>query len=419
MYKNLLLILTLLCLSQFASAQLGGLKDKMKKKADDKKEEVIEDTKNKAESNAPASTNPANSPTTNKQNSNTPEEKNSSPSRVKNSNAAESQSRSGEKGKKVNVDLDMEALPYKPSIVWQSLLAGPYYNPVNGEFKFTSLEATFLPLKKKDGSDFKYRTYENPNPPIWMDLIVKNTGEVVGTLFYEADLQSPPFANVELIVTIPGHRSITITKSGSYEAKFFVGGQHFYTFPFNIIEKANADPYSPVPKMLFMEGEWPSWGYFELGDKDALIWNFFYSYQTTEIPNTSRWDIVKLYQYKMQIRKGATIVGVYNQAIGNGENELTDLRPDNGRWKTFSNVIFKHPKGKDKVNLYLSDLADGNYTADMEFFLENKKVETKSFGFTIAGGKIKPDPKADRSLPNEPTTFIEQGKKMFFVSLKK
>ena len=67
----------------------------------------------------------------------------------------------------------------------------------------------------------------------------------------------------------------------------------------------------------------------------------------------------------------------------------------------------------------MSDLADGNYTADMEFFLENKKVETKSFGFTIAGGKIKPDPKADRSLPNEPTTFIEQGKKMFFVSLKK
>lgn len=417
MRKLFSVIVFITIFSSVSFAQIGGLKDKMKKKANDKKEEVIEGSKDNKSTDR-NSTSPA-TPTDSNNSTRQSDDEGNLLNKLRSTSDSGSGSRVGGGSKKVNVDLDFNSLPYKPSIVWSSLLDGPYYNAVNGEFKWSTLDATFLPTKKKDGSEFKYPKYENPNPPVWMDLMDKTSGALVGTLYYEGNPQSPPFMGLNLIETIDGHMSINVSKGGSYEAKFFVGGQHFYTFPFSIKEIANSDPYSPVPKLFFMEGEWPSWGYFELGDKDALIWNFYYTHQTTEVPNTARWDIVKLLQYKMQIKKGNTIVGTYNQATGTGANELSDLRPKNAKWTAFSNVIYKHPKGKDKANLYLSDLADGNYSIEMEFYDGNKKIETKSFPFSVSGGKLKPDPKADRSAQYDPITFVEQGKKKFFVSAKK
>ncbi|MCB0645808.1 MAG: hypothetical protein KDC49_04050 [Saprospiraceae bacterium] len=377
--KALLSLIFLLTIQLVSSAQLGSLKDKLKAK-------VAE--------NAPST--PA------------------IPDDVANGE-------SGGKKMKKNIDFDFSSSALSPSIEFRSILDDAFiHNATNGTFRMPNLTAAFLPTKLKNGSPAQYESWNNSSPPIWADIIKKDDNSIMGTLYYYGKPLSPPFFQLEQLETMEVERFEGFKQGGEYDLKFYLGGTHFYTFPFKLVEKTSSDPYSPAPKMLFLEGEWDKWAFFELGDKGALVWNFFATHQTMDIPNSARWDVTKVIKYKVQIKKGNAIIGVYDQQLGEGkENSFGEARPRNGKQTLITNSLLKHPKnGRDRVPLTLSDLSNGSYDIQMQFFDGDQKIGERAYSFSVADGKILPPVEADRSKHQDKLTIVEQGRKSFFVKRK-
>lgn len=328
---------------------------------------------------------------------------------------------SGTKKMKKNIDFDFSSSALSPAIEFRSILDDAFiHNATNGTFRMPNLTAAFLPTKLKNGSPAQYESWNNSSPPVWADITKKGDNSVLGTLYYYGKPLNPPFFQLEQLETMEVERFTGFTQGGDYELKFYLGGTHFYTFPFKLVEKTSSDPYSPAPKMLFLEGEWDKWAFFELGDKGTLVWNFFITHQTMEIPNASRWDITKVINYKIQLKKAGNIIGVYDQQLGDGkEATFGQARPSNGRQTKITNPILKHPKvGRDRIQLTIGDLSNGSYDVEMQFFDGEKKIGERTYAFTVADGKILPPAEADRSRHPEPQTIVEQGRKSFFVNRK-
>ncbi len=377
--KTYLMLIFLLAIHLVSSAQLGSLKDKLKAKVTE---------------NAPASAAVADD--------------------VPNTE-------SGIKKLKKNIDYDFSSSALSPAVEFRSILDDAFiHNATNGTFRMPNLTVAFLPTKLKNGSPAQYEKWNNSSPPIWADITQKSDNAVLGTLYYYGKPLSPPFFQLEQLETTEVERFGGFTQGGDYELKFYLGGTHFYSFPFKLVEKTSSDPYSPAPKMLFLEGEWDKWAFIELGDKGTLVWNFFVTHQTMEIPNAARWDITKVIKYKVQVKKGSVIIGVYDQELGEGkQNSFGEARPRNGKQTLITHSLFKHPKsGRDRAPLTIGDLANGSYDVQMQFYDGDQKISEKAFSFSVADGKILPPAEADRSKHADKLTIIEQGRKSFFVKRK-
>ena len=95
-----------------------------------------------------------------------------------------------------------------------------------------------------------------------LDVIDKQNGEKKVTFYYRAELEILPAYKMKIDDrgTDPMYPAYTNLFEGSYDLKFYINDNHFYTFPINIEKISNKDPYSPVKQLYIMRGEWEDWG---------------------------------------------------------------------------------------------------------------------------------------------------------------
>ncbi len=323
------------------------------------------------------------------------------------------------------VELDFESEPFSPAIAWYSLLNDGciYFNITNGQLSVNNLMVSFLPKKTKSGEAVNYAGYANPTPLLRMDLIETTSNTPMGTLHFEAKPYILPFYEMEKLVG-GAYKSALNIKEGNYEMRFFAGNKPFYTYAFSVIKKSNPDPYAPVHDLYFLQGAWNDWARVEFGPDNDFIFSFYLTDNDVNIKNQSVWDEAKDCAYMIKLFREGQMAGVYSlENVGNA-TRFENLRTRNGLWKRFDATLYAFPiisKGTgagSKQFLKKDQLKDGNYT--IELLLKDKAgvQSNKTFGFTVKGGQIQPDPQADRAVHKDPLTIIEQGRTFYYVRKK-
>ncbi|MBI1228331.1 MAG: hypothetical protein GC192_24060 [Bacteroidetes bacterium] len=340
---------------------------------------------------------------------------------VSNSNSPLS---SGEVGgaKNSTVSLDFDSERFKPAVLWSDLLSQScwYFNATTADLRLNNMEVSFLPKKTKSGKDVTYESYNNPTPLLRMEVIEKASGNVRGTLYYGAKATTAPFQQMQLIEKQGMPMSVKMAE-GEYELKFWAGDAPFYTFPFKVEKLTNTDPYSPVSAFYHLSGPWEDWGYVDFGPDGHFIFNFYHTYQTTEVENAARWDKRKPYKTQVKLNRDGKMVGVYRLGSGTSANiEWNDIYAENCVWKKFDMTFHSYPPpttGPNNRPFFLKEnMKDGNYTVEVLLKDEKSGQETAyKYAFTVKDNNIVPPDKADRSKNPDNMQLLEQGRKTFFV----
>jgi hypothetical protein len=320
------------------------------------------------------------------------------------------------------VDLDFSSAAFAPSIVWASLLSEGswYFNITTGDLKLPSLSAAFLPQKTTSGEPVSYRSYDNPTPVIRMDVVDMNTNTVLGSLHYSGKEDVLPFYELEMLEGSGYKYSVKVVE-GSYELRFHAGNKQFYTFPFNVEKKTNPDPYSSVKDFYFLHGPWEQWGRVEFGPDGHFIFNFYLNHETTTIPNSARWDVNKPCKNLVKLYRDGKMVAVHRLQHVENQFEESDIQLSNGVWKRYDVTLHQYPpaakgQGAGSRPFFLKDnMKDGSYKVEVLLKDQAGQEITLQYSFTVKGGAIVPDPKADRAQNNDPLQFLEQGPGRFYV----
>ncbi|MBK8566448.1 MAG: hypothetical protein IPN76_24710 [Saprospiraceae bacterium] len=322
--------------------------------------------------------------------------------------------------KNSTVELDFDAEPFKAAISWESLLSqeSRYFNATNGEFKLNNLDVAFLPKKNKSGQAVSYESFDNPTPVLRMDVVDAGSKELKGTLYYSASATTSPFHNMELKEHQGWPYSVKLTE-GSYELHFWAGTTHFYTFPLRVEILTNADPDAPVSTFYHFRGPWEEWGYVNFGPDGHFIFNFYHTYQTTEVENAARWDVRKEFKTVVKLNREGKMIAVYRMGPSTADFEWNTVMADNCVWKKFDMTFHNYPPpaGHGNRPFFLKDnMKDGNYSVDVVLKDEKSGKETTyKYGFSVKDGKIVQADKADRSKNPDALQFLEQGRDKFFV----
>lgn len=320
------------------------------------------------------------------------------------------------------VDLDFSAAPFAPSVVWASLLAQGcwYFNITTGELKLNNMLVSFLPPKTTSGEAVSYRSYDNPTPLLRMDVVDVKTNTVLGALHYSGKEATLPFYELEMLESSEYKYSVKVTE-GSYELRFWAGNKQFYTFPFSVEKLTNADPYSPVRDFYFLHGPWEEWGRVEFGPDGHFIFNFYLTHQTTTIPNQARWDVNAPCQYLVKLYRDGKMVAVHRLQNIENQFEESETQVTNGVWKRFEATLHQYPpaskgQGAGSRPFFLKEnMKDGAYKVEVVVKDPSGQEKIHQYQFTVKGGNITPDPKADRSQNKDPLQFLEQGPNRFYV----
>ncbi len=399
MKKNLFLLTIAFFAFASAYAQIN-LKDKAKNLAKDKTKPPTESPKPATESSQPQREMPGGG--------------------EKLSKGSSPVARDGGGPKNSTVELDFDAEPFKAAVTWSSLLSENcrYFNATTGEFKFNNLVLSFMPKKTKSGQAVSYESFDNPTPLLRLDVVEAGTGAAKGSLFYGGSEATAPFHDMELIERQGWPYSIKLTE-GNYEARFWAGNTHFYTFPFKVEKFSNSDPYAPVPTFYHLRGPWEEWGYVNYGPDGHFIFNFYYTHLTSEVENAARWDVRKEFKTVVKLNKDGKMIGVYRLQSSTPDFEWNTVMADNCVWKKFDMTFHAYPPPPGHGNrpfILKDNLKDGNYTVDVVLKDEKSGKETTfKYAFAVKEGKIASADKADRTKNTDALQFLEQGRDKFFV----
>ncbi len=329
-------------------------------------------------------------------------------------------SRGGSGPQNSSVELDFDSEPFKAAVSWEGLLSeeSRYFNATNGEFKLNNLEVAFLPKKTKSGQTVSYESYDNTTPIMRMEVVDAATKELKGTLYYSASATTAPFHNMELVEKQGWPYSVKMTE-GSYELHFWAGTTHFYTLPIKVEKFTNTDPYAPVATFYHLRGPWEEWGFVNFGPDGHFIFNFYHTYQTTEVENAARWDARKEFKTVVKLNREGKMIAVYRLQSSSPDFEWNTVMADNCVWKKFDMTFHNYPPppGHGNRPFFLKDnMKDGSYTVDVVLKDEKSGKETTyKYAFSVNEGKIVPADKADRSKNTDALQFLEQGRDKFFV----
>ncbi|MBL7828470.1 MAG: hypothetical protein JNJ57_17690 [Saprospiraceae bacterium] len=320
------------------------------------------------------------------------------------------------------VELDFNSQPFAPSIAWKSLLSSGvwYFNPTTGEMKLNSILVSFLPKKKMDGTEAGYASYDNDEPMLRMEVHNTATNQLDGTHYYEAKEATLPFYEMTILEGSPYLSRIALTE-GTYELRFFAGTKHFYSYPFQVVKQTNPDPYAPAHDFYFLRGPWEKWGRVEFGPDGHFIFNFYLNYETTTIPNQSRWDINKPCKYLVKLYRDGKMVAVHQMQHVENQFMEGDLQLTNGKWKKFDVTFHQYPpaaKGNgagSRPFFMKNDMKDGAYKVEVWLKDEAGAETTHRYEFTVKGGVVVSAPEADRAQNANPLQFLEQGPGQFYV----
>lgn len=282
--------------------------------------------------------------------------------------------------------LDWKQYPMTPSITMKSLLEGTETSP-HGHLRMNFYRATFIPTKKANGQDVDMIRDDNVlTTKVYVnDQLVKSPAYNDGSYFNDGKQNSYQDNGLS-------QSDMDLTQEGKYKIDFFAGGQHFYTFDFNVAKKVNTDPYATSAALWYSTGPWEKWAYVTPQTTGNFIFGFYMMH--TELkpdPNDARKTSKKVIWNPELMQNGKTISVPSKQTA----------TVKQGEWEDFS-CSMKLVGAKDYLKI--ADLKDGSYT--MKVTVEGEAAP-RLYDFKMAGGAIVQSDKQDRAKNKDPKTLVE------------
>lgn len=319
---------------------------------------------------------------------------------------------------------DMTSATLSPAIAWESLMANECYqfNPVTGYFRPVNFLIYFLPEKDMEGKPMNYNNYTSDFLPyIRLEVVNKTKGKTEGKFYYRADPMRLPAYQLKLYENAlnPETPALIYLFEGEYTLDFFIGDNKITSQGFRIEKQVNADPYSPVKQMYWMRGDWEHWGSISFNTDGDLKFSHYIPERRIKIENQSKWDATYNYESQTKMYRNGTLVGFYY--IQNDKIARGTVTGENGKWHLNSYSLYRWPVdhgsgsgSADRLEFQRKHLKDGDYTIELEIFKPEGTVKEK-YKFSVKGGVVISDPRADRSKHTDPLTLVEQGFDQWFL----
>jgi len=303
-----------------------------------------------------------------------------------NSSSSSSSSSSSPLGGASSVTLDWKQYPMTPAITMKSLLDGTEVSD-NGNLRMNFYRATFIPTKKANGQDVDMIRDDNVlTTKVYVnDALLKSPAYNDGSYFNDGKQNTYQDNGNQ-------QSDIMMTQEGKYKIDFYAGGQHFYTFDFNVAKKVNTDPYATSAALWYSTGPWEKWAYVTPQTTGNFIFGFYMMH--TELkpdPNDARKTSKKVIWNPELMQNGKTISVPSKQTA----------TVKQGEWEDFS-CSMKLVGAKDYLKI--ADLKDGSYT--MKVTVEGEAAP-RLYDFKMAGGAIVQSDKQDRAKNKDPKTLVE------------
>ncbi|MFK7907546.1 MAG: hypothetical protein AB8B69_20585 [Chitinophagales bacterium] len=333
------------------------------------------------------------------------------------------------KGNINKVKLDFSSSPYKPAITMQSLLGGGIHLTVDGKLTTKDLHVNLLPTKTTSGAKANYDEYKKENLLLHAELISTKTQKVIGKYHYSVN-------PVMKVGSVMNQKKVNDNGDffykigvGTYELKFCAGGEHFYTFPFEVIAIQNEDAYATFSEVLFLKGAWEDWAYFDIQqtvDEKRIIWHHFMDNTTTDIENEFRTESKCDYQYRYELFRNGQLFGAQDSRMTASKNAGYNLKVDYAtqgairtKWLDKNVQISKIPGDKHHWDkLTLEDFSDGNYEMVLHTIDCANYKKARVFPFKVANGKIVYHKQQDRKTHKDHTTIVEGGRDQYWFKVK-
>ncbi|MCE7996807.1 MAG: hypothetical protein HEP71_32905 [Roseivirga sp.] len=346
---------------------------------------------------------------------------------------------------KAGVEFDLGSQRFAPVMEFQSLLSNLNLDPQTGVFTTVGLlNAYFLPAEDKDGNLADYNS--NANDPDQMliraDIINMSGGaEKVASFHYMAQKVNRVITPIELKSGY-GSKNRFVTKTelkspGAYEMRFYLAGQHFYTYPFEVIKTESDDPYSPVEAMYTLGGSWEDLALLQVNSNDKgpghrLNFQPLLAYRGFHV-RSGREDLQLNgeAQRKVVLKRREKAIGTFRFEESKGDDifgdkyvpAFDDFSLRVGREDVTSGLLpfQKVPRVETagEREVLMEDLTDGDYSIELSVKgMSDRPDFTKVYHFSVSNGKVRPLARADRSRHNDPLTLIETGRDLVIISSK-
>lgn len=349
------------------------------------------------------------------------------------------------KAARTKVEFDLSSQRFAPVMEFQSLLSNLSLDPQSGVFTTKGmLNAYFLPEKDKNGNLADYNS--NANDPDQMliraDIINMNGGaEKVVSFHYMAQEINRVVTPIDLKSGYGSkNRFVTQTElktPGAYEMRFYLAGQHFYTYAFNVIKTESDDPYSPVEAMYTLGGNWEDMALLQVNSNDKglkhrLSFQPILAYRGFHI-RSGREDLQlnAEAERKVVLKRGEETIGTFRFEESKGDDifgdkyipSFDDFSLRVGREDVTSGLLpfQKVPKVETagEREVLMEDLTDGDYSIELSVRGMSDRADfTKVYHFSVSNGKVIQMARADRKRHDNPLTLIETGRDIVIISSK-
>ncbi|MFK7934636.1 MAG: hypothetical protein AB8G22_14085 [Saprospiraceae bacterium] len=327
------------------------------------------------------------------------------------------------------VKLDFSSSPFSPAITMHSLLSDGVQMTVDGKLSTKNLLVNFLPPKTAKGAQANYDEFKKENLLLTSDLVNTTTDKTIGQFHYSVNSASKVDAYMNQKPVNDDGDFFHKIGAGQYTLKFYAGGEHFYTFPFEVVAIKNDDPYGAFSEVLFLKGAWEQWNYFDVQEtagKEIMVWHHFMDNTTTDIENEFRTESNCDYKFRYELLRNGKVFGVHDSRMsgskGERYNKTVDYANQSARrthWVDQGVQLSRipgDPKNWDKLEL--KDFTDGNYEMHV-YTVDCAKNELKrSFPFSVKNGKFVYHAQQNRKMHSDAKTIVEGGREQYWFKAK-
>ena len=330
---------------------------------------------------------------------------------------------SGEpKQKKIEIDWGRQKL--LPAISLSSLLSNDGLRlELDGTFKISELEISFLPKHDKSGNEINYNPYQRTEMALSADLFKKGEATSIHTFYFTVSPVSRPFSLMTCIHRPrDGMQKELIIQEGQYQLVFKVGGKEVHAFSFEVEKRINDDAYAAISELYFLKGDWNRLGrlsFNEYVEEKPVLFEFYVLNNTTDVENEHRPNTRAEIDFKYKVYKDGKVVAA-NLVNSDGDIVPSTAEGRRGYWNLAGSQFTKYPPNMDRNGARVayftqSDLTDGNYKIVLEREHFEGHHSTEEYIFVVKENQIIPLMQAERASYKDWKTQIEQGPQYSFI----
>ena len=348
------------------------------------------------------------------------------------------------KKSKTKVEIDYSQQRFAPVPEYQSLISNMRLDPQKGLFKcYGTINLYFLPKKDKQGNDLKYNTVENDASQmlLWADIVKVGSGDVVATFHFAADIvnriSTPVYVKNGYGSKNPFVTETVLKQAGAYEMRFYLAGDHFYTYAFEVIETESDDPYSPVEAIYTLGGLWENQALIQVNEGDKaeqseLRFQPIISYRGIHV-RSGRQDLKLDAEAERQVllKKEGEVIGTFYFKENDGDDlfgekyvpafEKFNLRVGGSELTSGLYPFQKVPRNETVGErlVMIKDLTDGDYEIEMTVKGMSDRADfIKTYGFSVSQGRVQFPNRSNRKTYADKLTFIDSGRDYLIIDSK-